>query len=177
MILEKPIVTKRLQLRTLSKDDATEHYLCWMEDSAISRYLESGQEKQTLASIAAYIEDKNRSADDLLLGIFVREGGSHIGNIKLGGIDPYHRRAHIGILIGEKLQWGKGYATETIEALVSYAGSILNLFRVYAGCHASNSGSVCAFLKAGFEEEGRLRKHDRIDDEWVDSIILGRLLP
>ena len=112
----------------------------------------------------------------MLLGIVLRDSGQHIGNIKLGGINLYHRRAQIGLLIGEKEQWGKGFASEAIETIVSYAGNSLGLHRIYNGCHANNPGSYRAFLKAGFEAEGRFRRHDRIDDEWVDSIMLGRLL-
>ena len=176
MILEKPIETKRLQLRTLSKDDAGEHYLGWMEDPAVSRYLESGREKQTLASITAYIEDKNRSADDLLLGIFVRNDGTHIGNIKLGSIDWFHLRGDIGIVIGDRSRWGRGFANETIEGICEYAGRILGLRRVFACCHATNTGSLKAFLKAGFAEEGLLRGHARTGDEWDDAVFLGRSL-
>ena len=41
--------------------------------------------------------------------------GRHIGNIKIGPVHSYHRRARIGLLIGEKEFWNRGYATEAIK--------------------------------------------------------------
>jgi ribosomal-protein-alanine N-acetyltransferase len=176
MRLDTPLKTARIELRTLAPEDAEGVYHDWLQDPEILKFLESRSNTHTQAGIEDHINSMNESDTELLLGIFLKSSNRHIGNIKLGGVNQCHRRAAIGLLIGEKSQWGKGYATEAIEAIVSYADSILDLHRVYAACHANNPSSYKAFVKAGFEEEGRFRSHDLIGEEWVDSIMYGRLL-
>lgn len=151
-------------------------YKDWLEDPAVMRFIEAGRSAPDRADMSTYISSMNASTDNLLLGIFAKDSELHIGNIKLGSIDSYHGRADIGLIIGNKSYWKQGYATEAIAAVAEYAGSTLGIRRVFAGCHASNEGSVKAFLNAGFEIEGRLREHARDGDRFVDGIIVGRLL-
>ena len=172
MKLATPLVSERLVLRTLTAADATERYLGWMRDPQVTRFLESRLVDHDLASLAAYIAECNDSAASLLLAICLADG-THIGNIKLGPIDRYHEHAAVGLMIGERDMWGRGYATEAIAALTAYAFGDIGLQKLYAGCYASNVGSARAFLKAGWVEEGRNRSHWRSDGGREDNIQLG----
>ncbi|MBN2752906.1 MAG: GNAT family N-acetyltransferase [Rhodospirillaceae bacterium] len=176
MFLSSPIRTPRLTLRNLSEDDAGHVYLGWMQDPNILRHLEiRHSQPQTKASLTSFISTTNKSADTLLLGIFLRETGQHIGNIKLGPIDPYNRRADIGFLIGERSCWGKGYASEAIQATARHGIQSYKLHKVTAGCYASNIGSKGALTKAGFANEATLREHwfmgDHFDDHYYFTFI------
>ena len=172
MKLATPLLTDRLVLRTLTVADATERYLGWMRDPEATRFLESRLVDHDLGSLREFIRTSNDSAGSLLLGIYLADG-SHIGNIKLGPIDAYHSHAAIGLLIGERDQWGKGYATEAISALTAHSFRELRLEKLYAGCYASNVGSARAFLKAGWSEEGRNRSHWRSNGGREDNVQLG----
>lgn len=163
-------------LDSLDQTAAEGPYPGWLADPAVMRFIEIVNARSDPASVAAYIEKMNNSPDNLLLGIFIREDGCHIGNIKLGSIDLHCGRADIGLLIGDRASWNKGYASEAISALATYASESLGLRRVFAGCHETNPGSIKAFLKSGFEIEGRLRQHARDGDSFVDGLIVGRLL-
>jgi RimJ/RimL family protein N-acetyltransferase len=170
--LATPLRTDRLVLRTLMIADATERYLGWMRDPETTRFLESRLIDHDLGSLRDYIAMCNDSPASMLLGICLADG-THIGNIKLGPIDPYHQHAAFGLLIGERDMWGKGYATEAIAALTAYAFGELGLEKLYAGCYASNVGSARAFLKAGWIEEGRNRSHWRSNSGREDNVQLG----
>jgi len=163
----------RVALRLLRPDDVTDAYVGWLNDPEINRYLESRFQPQDEASVTAFVEAMLASDRNLLLAITDPADGRHVGNIKLGPIDPYHQHAAIGLLIGERDLWGKGYATEAIAALTAHAFGQLGLQKLYAGCYASNVGSARAFLKAGWVEEGRNRAHWRSDDGREDNIQLG----
>lgn len=176
MRLDAPLESERLLLRTLKPSDAGGPYLSWFQNPDVLRFLEARFDTHTRESIERYITAANDDPAQLLLGIFLKNAGGHIGNIKLHYINLNYKRADIGIVLGEKSQWGKGFATEAIKTIVSHAGDVLGLHRVVAGCHADNVGSCRAFMKADFEKEGRLRHHDRIDGAWADVFILGRLL-
>lgn len=170
------IETERLYLRTLKKDDASEGYLGWLKDEEITRYLEIRHSTQTIETIQSFVEKMRQSTEDLLLGIFIKDTDQHIGNIKLGPVSWRYKRAHIGIMIGEKDAWGKGYAPETINALCDYCKDDLGLRKVVAGAYISNQGSVKAFAKAGFDQEGHFKEYWVLDGKPEDEIFMGRIL-
>ncbi len=172
MRLDQPHQTPRLLLRSLAASDATAAYLSWLEDPEINRYLESRFVKHTLASLASFIEHCNAGDTDLLLGICLHDG-RHIGNIKLGPINPQHRYASIGLLIGDRACWGKGYATEAITGISRVGFEHLGLEKLYAGCYAGNQGSARAFLNAGYLEEGRQKSMWESAGHREDNILLG----
>lgn len=166
MILEQPIATPRLSLRSLTATDATDDYLGWMRDPRVNRYLESRFGSFSHESLACFIADCNANPSLLLLGITVREGGRHIGNIKLGPIDRHHRLGDIGLLIGDPSAWGKGYAREAIAGLSAHALGPLDLHKLTASYYEANIGSEKAFLGAGWNIEGIRPQHFLCEGSW-----------
>ena len=129
MMTDGPIETARLHLRNLTQADVTESYLSWLNDPKVLRYLEVRFAKVgDLKELGAFVKTVNDSTDTLMFGIFRKDTGQHIGNIKLGPIKFDHARAEIGFLIGDRL----------------------NLAKIGAGCYETNLGSMKALLKAGF---------------------------
>jgi len=177
MLLSVPLASQRLLLRTIAPEEARGAYARWMQDPQVIRYLEVRHQPRDEGALADFIARMNESPDNLLLGIVVKESGFHIGNIKLGPIHAIHRRAAIGIVIGEKGEWGKGYAAEAIESIARHGFAVLGLHRLEAGFYAGNRNSITAFEKAGFRPEGRLAGYWRSDDGWEDHLWMGRVTP
>jgi [ribosomal protein S5]-alanine N-acetyltransferase len=176
MRLAKAIHNEALILRTLRPSEASPIHLNWLSDPDINSYLEVRFNlPRSLDDLANYISEANESLSNLLLGIFLADGERHIGNIKLGPIDWNHQVGDIGFLIGDRTQWGKGYASKSIVSLSDYAFSELGLAKLTAGCYANNHGSRCALKKAGFLEEGRLILQWKVADQRQDGVLLGRL--
>ena len=151
MMTDGPIETARLHLRNLTQADVTESYLSWLNDPKVLRYLEVRFAKVgDLKELGAFVKTVNDSTDTLMFGIFRKDTGQHIGNIKLGPIKFDHARAEIGFLIGDRLSWGAGYASEAIQAVAQFGLERLNLAKIGAGCYETNLGSMKALLKAGF---------------------------
>ncbi len=177
MRLDHPIDTPRLTLRSLDETAANGAYLSWMEDPDVLRYLEARHGRHDAHSIAAFIRSANESRDSLLLGMFVRAAGRHIGNIKLGPIDWPNRRGEIGIMIGDRTSWGLGYAREAIGALADHAFTGLGLHKLTAGYIEANAASGRAFAAAGFTVEARYAKHFLADGAWADGMRVARFAP
>lgn len=166
---------ERIYLRRLVLADVTPRYCRWLNDPEVNRYLESRFRRHTLRSLERDVQGMLADARNVFFAIVLRDGDRHIGNIKLGPILKEHRLADMGILIGEKDCWGQGYAAEAIQLLVGYSFQVLRLHKVTAGCYASNQGSLKAFLKAGFVQEGLRRKHCYCQGKYVDDILLGKI--
>jgi RimJ/RimL family protein N-acetyltransferase len=164
---------QNIYLRAVCSSDANNNYCRWMNDTEVTQYLESRFYPQSVESIASYISKVNASSDSVFFAIVLKDKDIHIGNIKIGSINWIHRYADVGILIGDKTCWGKGFGVEAIKLVVDYAFKKLNLRRLEAGCYSNNIRSIKAFKKAGFIEEGCLRQRYFCEGGYVDRVCLG----
>jgi len=83
-----------------------------------------------------------------------------IGAVDLFDFDPYHMRAGIGILIGEKKLRNKGLAIASLSEIIKYSFEILQLHQLYANITIDNKISQHIFQKAGFTFTG-------IKKDWI----------
>jgi len=155
------IESNRLLLRELNLDDITDKYVSWLNDPKVNQFLEARFVSHTHESTQKFIKEINQDPHAVLFGIFNKENMQHIGNIKISSTskDRDHNRASIGFIIGEKDEWGKGFATEAIKVITEYGFNNLNLMKICAGCRESNIGSKKAMEKAGYKVEGFFESH------------------
>ncbi len=106
--------SERFFLRTLIEDDVNARYLEWINGSDKSQYINYTNQNRTVDEVSTFVTERVNSDTVLFLGIFVRESGEHIGNIKYEPIDFKKSYAIMGILIGEKNWRGRGVAAEVI---------------------------------------------------------------
>ncbi|NLW92061.1 MAG: GNAT family N-acetyltransferase [Syntrophomonadaceae bacterium] len=173
-VYEHFIEGEQIYLREVRREDVNENYYKWMNDHEITRYTESRYYPYSMEQLQAFVTSLDGKRNDVFLAIIEKATDKHVGNIKLGDINWIHRRGDIGVIIGEKSCWGKGYASEAIALLSSYAFSKLNLYKVCSGCYANNIGSIKAFKKAGFAEEAVLKRHYYYAGEYIDVVLLGK---
>jgi len=141
---------KKIYLKLLTIEDVSDDYVNWMNDNKVTEFLESRWKAYTLEDLKEYVKTMNESQNNFLFGIFDQENDKHIGNIKIGNINYFHRYGDIGLLVGNKDYWGKGVATEAIGLVTKYGFEELNLNKVFAGMYSLNKGSYEAFIKNGF---------------------------
>ncbi|MBK6397171.1 MAG: GNAT family N-acetyltransferase [Bacteroidetes bacterium] len=77
-----------------------------------------------------------------------------IGCVDLFDFDPKNKRAGIGILIADKADRGRGYATEALHLIMDYGFEVLDLHQIYSNIRVENESSVSLFKRAGFEVTG-----------------------
>lgn len=168
------IIGKRIYLKILTVEDNLANYLRWMNDPEVVRFTESKGKVYSEQDLLSYIKSVSNS-QNYFFGIFLQKDGRHIGNIKLGNIHSVHKRADIGIIIGEKDLWRHGFGQEAIELLTDHAFKHLNLKKVWAGMFVNNIGSYKTFLKAGFKECGRQKDHSFLEGKFVDGILVEKI--
>ena len=167
----KKINGKNIYLRTLKNSDVSYDYLSWMKNTNITKYMDTGSETYTKNKLKNYIEKSNKSKNDILFGIFISDSNKHIGNIKLDKINYLHKRAHIGIMIGDINEWSKGYGTESIRLLTNFAFKILKLHKLKAGVMINNKPSIKLFKNSGFTIEAKLVEDCFYKNKFIDSYI------
>ncbi len=164
-----------IELFLLEPGHVGPHYISWLNDPAMNRYLESRFVVHDEASVRAFVESCLSNPDVLFLGVRHLASGRHVGNVKLE-ISRTHQRAEVGILMGDRQLQGQGLATRAITLVSRIASEQLALRKLTAGCYASNKASERAFGKAGFAVEGRRPHHFLLDGKPEDLVLMGRPL-
>ena len=84
--------------------------------------------------------------------------GDHIGNCTYYGIDETKGEAELGIMIGNRVYWDKGYGTDAVTTLVNHIFHQTKLNRIHLKTLNSNTRAQKCFNKCGFIPYGRLKK-------------------
>lgn len=108
----------------------------------------------------------------LRLMIILKEDNRAVGAIDLFDYDPFHQRAGVGILINNKEDRGKGYASLSIEILKKYAFNYLHLKQLYCSIGDDNKKSLELFKSLGFSVCGIRKEWLRTFDGWIDEYML-----
>ncbi len=95
-----------------------------------------------------------------------------IGTIDLFDFDPNNLRVGIGILIAEKTERKKAYASEAIQLLIDYCFKVLNLKQLYCNITTDNENSILLFQKNGFQITGIKKQWIRDGKNFKDELIL-----
>jgi RimJ/RimL family protein N-acetyltransferase len=103
------------------------------------------------------------------------DGDILIGFVGLFGEFMNHGDAWVGIGLGEREYWGRGYGTDTMRVILRYAFTELNLWRVTLGTFEYNPRAIHSYEKAGFTLEGRARKNLLRDGRRWDTLFMGIL--
>lgn len=165
---------EHVALRLLTTEDATETYLGWMRNPEVTQYLESRFGEHSLESLREFIASNSGRADTLFVAIVDRASGRHVGNVKVGPLSKFHGTADLGLMIGDKSVWGRGYGSEAIALATKLAFERLGARKLTASLYSGNVGSAGAFRRAGWIEEGS-RPAQYLDDEGNahDQVMFG----
>jgi RimJ/RimL family protein N-acetyltransferase len=166
---------ERILLRLVTEADCTEGYVAWLADPVVNRYLETRWREHDLAGILGFVQAMRADECNYLFAICESEDGRHLGNLKIGPINPYHAYADISYFLGDRAVWGRGYASEAIRLATAIGFERLGLHRIQAGVYAGNLASSKALLKNGYREEGVFREQFRGDAGWEDHYWFGLL--
>jgi RimJ/RimL family protein N-acetyltransferase len=91
------------------------------------------------------------------------------------GVDLIHSEAWVGIGIGERETWNRGYGTDAMKIGLRYAFLELGIQRVSLGVFEYNPRAQRSYEKAGFQLEGRTRKDVLREGKRFDTLWMGIL--
>jgi RimJ/RimL family protein N-acetyltransferase len=108
----------------------------------------------------------------------IEADGKLIGQCGLHRMDDFRGITHscdIGITIGDKEYWGRGYGREAIGLMLDYAFLHWNVQRVGLQVMSTNERAIRSYRACGFVEEGRLRRHMWSNGQYVDTVCMSVL--
>lgn len=180
------IIGDRIYLRPLEAEDA-DAFVPWVNDTEIRQYLGTTSPMNKLRE-QEFMEKLYKDDRGITLGIVLKEKDKLIGDVGLYDISMPNKHAELGILIGDRSCWSKGYGTEAMNLILGYGFDQLNLHRIYLFVLDFNPRAIRSYEKAGFTREVVARDHGYrngaycddyfmsiLEDEWRERICKTRL--
>jgi [ribosomal protein S5]-alanine N-acetyltransferase len=161
---------KRIILRPLLAKDLNENYISWINDPKINAF--SQRRLYPTSEFQARDYQSKLKPNENILAICLQAKQKHIGNIKFD-LNWVNKSAEIMILMGDKTEYGKGYATEAVYLIIKHIFKTLNFNRIEAG--SINTGFIKLAKKLGWQEEGVFRKAFFYGEEFKDVTRLSIL--
>lgn len=103
-----------------------------------------------------------------LFAIDVR--GEYVGYANLMNLKNPDRVFELGIVIGDRRSWGRGYGKEVVELLLQHGFSELDAREIELTTHQKNERAVACFSACGFEEQRRVHGATLFAGHHVDMI-------
>ena len=170
------IYGERVRFRGVEKEDLPQ-FVIWLNDpeviDGLGLFLPLTMDGETrwFEKMAA-LEPAEKP---LVIEIRDGEGWRMVGNSGYMGIDWTSRVAEVGLFIGDKSIWNKGYGTDVMRLLFNHGFGSLNLNRIWLRVHADNPRAVRAYEKAGMTHEGRYRQGVYKKGLYVDVLLMSIL--
>ncbi len=165
---------KLINLRAREMDDLERNYR-WMNDREVTRHL-SMRYPISLAAEETWMREGASQPLSFGTGVFFAietKDGEHIGNINFHETSAEQRKARLGIVIGEKSYWSKGYGTDAMLTFLRFAFDEMNLHRIDLTVDADNPRAIACYRKCGFVEEVRMRQVRYVRGAYGDQLVWG----
>ncbi len=165
----------RLTLKPFKTDMVKPYYVDWLNDKEVNRFLETRHTQQTLTSCTEFVKNCEQDPNSHLFAIFITDNDTHIGNVKIGNINPRYLNGQISLFLGNKTYWHKGYGTETVQLISQYAFQQLALHRLEAWCYQQNTASLRIFQANQYKIEGINKESIIVNNHYSDLYHLALL--
>ncbi|HYM38725.1 MAG TPA: GNAT family protein [Thermoplasmata archaeon] len=161
----------RVTLRPLASGDLR-RCVKWFSDPLVTQFLGRAG-PVSLAEEERWFRDYLRRSDEQIFAIEIE--GRHVGNLGLHKVDRVHRKADLGIVIGESAYWSRGYGTEALRAALDYGFDRLELNKVSLEVLEDNVRAIRSYAKCGFVREG-IHREDVYKDGRFQNVIRMSIL-
>lgn len=163
------IETQRLRIVRFAEEHLSGRYVGWLSDPDVVRWSEQRYRKHTLESCRDYWRSFD-GTPHIFAALIAKDATlGHVGNMNVY-FDERHGVADIGILLGERSVWGKGYGTEAWRAMMAYVFATTETRKITGGCVANNEAMVRIMRGCGMADDGRRTRQYVYDGLEVDVV-------
>lgn len=166
--------SRRLRLEPFDESCVSAEYLSWMNDPEIMRFSNQRFRAHTRESARAYMSSFAASPN-LFLAIRLADSRRLIGTMTAYVAEP-HRTADMGLLIGDRAQWGQGYGLEAWTALMSHLFETRKMRKITAGTLRRNVGMKLIMERSGMHLEAVRSRQEIVEGVEEDVLYFARFV-
>jgi len=175
------ILGDQIRLRAIEKDDLPS-FVRWLNDPDVCQWLcmryplSLAEEEEWFAKMI------KRPPAERPMAIEIqpdpkKDTWVFVGNCGFFDVSWENRSAEIGIHIGEKAYWDKGFGTKAMELILQFGFQSLNFHRIFLRVFENNQRAIRSYQKVGFIMEGRMRQAHYMNGKYVDVLLMSILQP
>jgi RimJ/RimL family protein N-acetyltransferase len=167
-----------IRLASESPETMAKTYIKWDHDSEFHRLADGAPPRLwSEKKLKDFVEKGDEKQGDRNFRFSIRTliDDKLIGSTGLWLLRETQGDAWLGIFIGERDYWGKGYGTDAMRLMVGYGFGELNLRRITLSLHSYNERALKSYQKVGFQIEGHVRGEGLRDGLRYDGIYMGIL--
>lgn len=166
----------KVYLRELTLNDVEDRFR-WCLDKEVTKHLNMPEKyppfskEETKRWIKMCINKTNGYEQKAI----ETQEGKHIGWIDLKNIDKLNKHAELGVAIGDKTYWGKGYGFSAMKEMLQWGFNELDLNKIWLRVEVDNEKAINSYKRIGYVEEGILRQDRLRNGEFVDRLRMSIL--
>lgn len=153
---------EKIYLRPVQKEDLP-FFVEWLADPEVHHFTQG--RSYTMEEEIDWFNSVQADKDEAVFSIFLKTSNELIGNCALHfnqkRKDGYQGKTFIGLIIGKKLEWRKGYGTDTVRTLLHYLKAKHQEKGVYLTVFLDNIGAIKCYQKCGFKILERRKASER----------------
>jgi ribosomal-protein-alanine N-acetyltransferase len=170
-LILKPHTQNSLGWLNVTFNDPNEDY--YAGDDLPKEHPETLEETQKLLD---RILNRPPNANIIDYAIHKKDNDELIGCGMIALINRYNHRCELGIGLGwNRGNWGKGYASEALQAVISYCFNELDMNYIGAEIYEFNAPSIRLFERNGFRRDGIRRQYVFKDGVFKDDYLYSLL--
>lgn len=149
-----------VHLAAVDPEEVSKNFAAWNRDSEYKRLLDTDPPRlHSAKAVKEWMEKELEKYSDTMYWFTIRSAADNqlLGDINLDVLGWNARDAFVGLGIGPRDFWGRGYGTEAMQLALRFAFTELNLHRVTLTVFEYNPRAIRSYEKAGFRLEGRQR--------------------
>jgi [ribosomal protein S5]-alanine N-acetyltransferase len=158
----------KIVVSLFTKDCITDDYISWLNDSDVVKYSNQRFVDHNRISCNKYLESFFDS-NNLFLVIHRIDNNN---NKMIGTMTVYFNQPHgvvdIGIMIGDKAVWGRGYGQDAWSVLMSWLLSKSYIRKITGGTSSLNIGMINLMKGSGMKLEAVKSKQELVEGVEAD---------
>jgi RimJ/RimL family protein N-acetyltransferase len=168
-----------VRLSAFDHEELSKAYAAWNRDTELTRLMDTRAVRlNSVKAISSFFEKEmlEPSPVSYFFSIRALEDDRLLGDINIDVINNWGSGdSFVGLGIGNRADWGKGYGTDAMKLILRFAFTELNLRRVTLTVFEYNPRAIHSYEKAGFKIEGRARGALLKDGKRWDMFYMGIL--
>jgi [ribosomal protein S5]-alanine N-acetyltransferase len=166
------LLGRRVVLEPFVESAITAEYLQWLNDPLVMRFSNQRFRTHCTESARAYLASF-AGTPNLLLAIRLPEGARMIGTMT-AYVAAAHGTADMGLMIGDRASWGRGYGLEAWSTLMGHLLGPCGLRKVTGGTVRANRAMSTIMERSGMHLEAVRLRQEVIDGVEEDVLYFAR---
>lgn len=156
-------------------DDDLDFFGCLRNDIETQLMLLAEPKPSPPSKVRRWLEERSACADGAFFAVASKAEGRAVGFIEIRQIRTRDAWGQLGLCVDPSLR-GQGIGAEALELIEAYARRVLMLRKIVLEVAGSNVGALRLYTKCGYITVGVHRQHFHVSGEWLDGVIMEKLL-